>query len=128
MGMIELPNLIEQPCPPLSPLHVCTWVHCLRAPVSHRSLGSPPLSCLIRYSHTHAFLHYHQKKEKNGLNKPPHNRGKTTVPVSCLFRVKTTTHFTPFKWWFVSCLDDTSIRAQYLLAIIVVPPHEEKNL
>ncbi len=31
----------------------------------------------------------------------PHNRGTTTVPLSCLFREKTSTHFTPVKWWFV---------------------------
>ncbi len=31
-------------------------------------------------------------------NKPPLKRGTVVVPLLCLFHVKTTTPFTPFKW------------------------------
>ncbi len=38
---------------------------------------------------------------KATLNKPPLNRGTADIPLLCPSHEKDTTHFTPFKWWFV---------------------------
>ncbi len=37
------------------------------------------------------------------LHKSPLNRGIAATPLTCLSREKYATHFTPFKWWSVSC-------------------------